>query len=69
MNGSLTFSDIDGLNSSVINYGLINASTGGSVTLLGEQVANHGLIAANLGSVNLAQHIEEGELNKTKLQE
>ncbi|MCW8998616.1 MAG: hypothetical protein OQK04_07870, partial [Kangiellaceae bacterium] len=38
----------------IINHGLINASTGGSVTLLGSRVENHGLISANLGSVNLA---------------
>ena len=54
INGNYVFSDLDDSNGSIINYGLINASTGGSVTLLGEQVENHGLIAANLGSVTLA---------------
>ncbi|WP_444993987.1 hypothetical protein [Aliikangiella sp. IMCC44359] len=55
MNGNYVFSDLnEGVDGQVINFGLINAATGGSVTLLGERVENHGLIAANLGSVNLA---------------
>jgi len=54
MNGNYIFNSDDALNGSIINYGIINAATGGSVTLLGAQVENHGLITANLGSVNLA---------------
>jgi len=37
----------------VLNQGVIQASTGGSVTLLGEAVSNEGVIVANLGHVNL----------------
>src|SRR5690606_16138021 len=38
----------------VVNSGIINASTGGSVSLVGKQVENEGVISARLGSVNLA---------------
>ncbi|MBO6597620.1 MAG: filamentous hemagglutinin N-terminal domain-containing protein, partial [Pseudomonadales bacterium] len=38
----------------VINHGLISASVGGSVTLLGQSVTNSGVIMATLGQVNLA---------------
>ena len=38
----------------VVNHGLISASVGGSVTLLGETVTNTGVIVATLGQVNLA---------------
>ncbi|NRA81923.1 MAG: filamentous hemagglutinin N-terminal domain-containing protein, partial [Pseudoalteromonas sp.] len=41
-------------NGAVINHGIINAATGGSVSLIGKQVENHGYISANLGAVNLA---------------
>src|SRR5690625_1756002 len=54
MNGDFTFSAVDGAEGKVINQGLINAATGGSVTLLGKQVRNDGLISARLGAVNLA---------------
>ncbi len=54
MNGDFTLSALDGVDASVVNFGVINAATGGSVNLLGGRVENHGLIAANLGSVNLA---------------
>src|SRR5690625_325037 len=54
MNGEFTFSAVDGADGKVINQGLINAATGGSVTLLGKQVRNEGLISARLGAVNLA---------------
>jgi filamentous hemagglutinin family protein len=37
----------------VVNRGIINAATGGSVTLLGGAVANEGLILADLGQVTL----------------
>ncbi|TQV72749.1 filamentous hemagglutinin N-terminal domain-containing protein, partial [Aliikangiella marina] len=54
MNGDYVFSDLGEVSGSIINHGLINAATGGNVTLLGGRVENHGLIAANLGAVNLA---------------
>ncbi|MDH5652982.1 MAG: filamentous hemagglutinin N-terminal domain-containing protein [Gammaproteobacteria bacterium] len=54
MNGHYIFRDIPGTDGVVINSGLINASTGGYVTLLGKQVKNDGLISARLGRVNLA---------------
>ncbi|MEM9055970.1 MAG: filamentous hemagglutinin N-terminal domain-containing protein, partial [Pseudomonadota bacterium] len=38
----------------VVNRGLIQAATGGSVTLVGGAVANDGLIVADYGQVNLA---------------
>ena len=43
-----------GVGGYVINHGVINASVGGSVTLLGESVTNTGIIVATLGQVNLA---------------
>ncbi|MFN3239202.1 MAG: filamentous hemagglutinin N-terminal domain-containing protein, partial [Pseudomonadales bacterium] len=43
-----------GVGGYVINHGVISASVGGSVTLLGESVTNTGVIVATLGQVNLA---------------
>ncbi len=37
----------------IINYGTLNAASGGSVNLIGGSVRNEGLIAANYGQVNL----------------
>ena len=54
MNGNFTLNSIEGTEGKVINSGIINAATGGSVTLLGKEVKNEGLIVANLGAVNLA---------------
>jgi filamentous hemagglutinin family protein len=54
MNGEFTLTAIEGTEGKVINSGIINAATGGSVTLLGKEVKNEGLISAHLGSVNLA---------------
>lgn len=54
INGDFALNSIDGAEGKVINYGIINAATGGSVTLVGEQVQNDGLISAKLGTVNLA---------------
>ncbi|WP_075186902.1 filamentous hemagglutinin N-terminal domain-containing protein [Teredinibacter haidensis] len=54
MNGATTFSAVDGAEGFVINSGTLNAATGGSVTLLGKQVKNEGLISADLGSINFA---------------
>ena len=54
MNGEFTLSAVDGTEGKVVNAGIINAATGGSVTLTGQQVNNEGLISAKLGTVNLA---------------
>ncbi|RYY77059.1 MAG: filamentous hemagglutinin N-terminal domain-containing protein [Gammaproteobacteria bacterium] len=54
MNGNFTLSEVEGAAGKVVNSGIINAATGGSVTLLGKEVTNDGLIIANLGAVNLA---------------
>ncbi len=54
MNGNYIFNEVLGTNGTVINSGLINAATGGNVTLLGKQVQNQGVISANLGAVNMA---------------
>ena len=53
MNGDFIFNEIPGTEGTVVNSGVINASLGGNVTLLGKQVRNDGLINAKLGSVNL----------------
>src|SRR5690606_17209606 len=53
MNGDFTLTAIEGTEGKVISSGIINASTGGSVTLVGQQVKNEGLISAKLGAVNL----------------
>ncbi|MCH2099171.1 MAG: filamentous hemagglutinin N-terminal domain-containing protein, partial [Pseudomonadales bacterium] len=42
----------------IINRGVIQAASGGSVTLLGDEVVNEGLIVADLGRVNLASGSE-----------
>ncbi len=54
MNGNYIFDEVLGTNGTVINSGIINASLGGNVALIGKRVENDGLIVANLGSVNLA---------------
>lgn len=54
MNGDLLLQAVDGTAGTVINRGLINAATGGSVALIGKQVTNSGLISAHLGHVALA---------------
>ena len=54
MNGHYIFNEMAGTNGTVINSGMINASLGGNVALLGRQVENNGLIQANLGTVTLA---------------
>jgi len=53
INGDFALNNIEGSEGKVINYGIINAAMGGSVTLVGEQVQNDGLISAKLGAVNL----------------
>jgi len=54
MNGDYVFKSIDGTTGTILNAGVLTASLGGSITLLGKQVTNEGLISANLGAVNLA---------------
>jgi len=54
LNGDYIFNEVVGSDGFVINSGLINASLGGNVALLGKQVTNEGVISAQLGSVNLA---------------
>lgn len=54
MNGEFTLNAIEGTEGVVINRGLINAASGGSVSLLGQRVENHGVITAELGVVNFA---------------
>ena len=54
MNGNTIFNEIIGTDGFVFNNGIINAATGGNVTLLGKQVKNDGMIVARLGAVNLA---------------
>ncbi|HAC33543.1 MAG TPA: hypothetical protein DCF45_03375, partial [Gammaproteobacteria bacterium] len=51
MNGELSFSSLD--SGVVINRGLIQAASGGSVSLIGGSVINEGTIIADLGQVNL----------------
>ncbi|THD06478.1 filamentous hemagglutinin N-terminal domain-containing protein, partial [Rhodanobacter lindaniclasticus] len=47
-----------GAGAGIVNHGLIQAASGGSVALVGGSVANHGVILANYGSINLdgAEH-------------
>ena len=54
MNGSYIFNEVLGADGMVLNSGVINAATGGSVAMLGKKVKNEGLIVANLGTVSLA---------------
>jgi len=54
MNGNYIFDEVLDTDGTVINSGMINASLGGNVALIGKQVENDGLIVANLGTVNLA---------------
>ncbi|MBI3187351.1 MAG: filamentous hemagglutinin N-terminal domain-containing protein, partial [Gammaproteobacteria bacterium] len=54
MNGHYLFQSVENTSGIVSNAGLLNASLGGSVSLIGKQVINEGVIVANLGAVNLA---------------
>ncbi|MCF6251182.1 MAG: filamentous hemagglutinin N-terminal domain-containing protein [Methylococcaceae bacterium] len=56
MNGMNVFGDLnipagDGV---IVNQGLLQAATGGSISLIAGEVRNEGVIVANLGHVNLA---------------
>jgi len=54
MNGNYMFNEVLGSKGTVINKGLLNAASGGSISLLGKQVRNEGVISATLGRVNMA---------------
>ena len=54
MNGDYQFEALENSAGTVFNAGLIQASLGGSVALLGKQVENQGMISADLGIVALA---------------
>lgn len=53
MNGDYIFNQMSESDGIVFNSGLLNASLGGNITLLGKQVSNEGVISANLGRVNM----------------
>lgn len=53
MDGRLNFNGVDGKDGIVVNQGLLQAATGGSITLLGKGVSNEGVILASAGQVNL----------------
>ncbi len=53
LNGDFALSSLEDKDGTVINSGVINASIGGSVSLIGSSVENNGLISAELGEVNL----------------
>ncbi|MFT5505468.1 MAG: filamentous hemagglutinin family protein, partial [Gammaproteobacteria bacterium] len=54
MNGEYFFSSDLLQSGAIINYGLLQAATGGSISLLGNSVENHGVIIAEFGQVELA---------------
>lgn len=54
MNGHFALESIDGTDGYVINQGTLLAATGGSISLVGKQVSNEGLIRADLGRITLA---------------
>lgn len=54
LNGQYKFEGIKGTDGLVINHGLLNASVGGSIALLGKRIENNGLISARLGRVEMA---------------
>ena len=54
MNGDYQFQALENSAGTVFNAGLIQASLGGSVALLGKQIENQGMISADLGVVALA---------------
>ncbi|MDH5387799.1 MAG: filamentous hemagglutinin N-terminal domain-containing protein [Gammaproteobacteria bacterium] len=54
MNGNYLFNSDGYTPGAIINYGLLSAASGGSVTLVGGQVTNDGYIIADYGHINLA---------------
>jgi len=53
MNGKLNFNGIDGTDGIVVNQGILQAATGGSINLIGKAVSNEGFILATAGQVNM----------------
>ena len=53
MNGNYDFNATDGLAGSVINRGILQAASGGSISLIGGHIANEGLVVADYGEINL----------------
>jgi len=53
MAGRYDLSAVTGSDGIVVNRGLIEAASGGSVSLVGQSVVNEGIIVADLGQVNL----------------
>jgi len=53
MNGKLNFYGVDGTDGIVVNQGILQAATGGSITLVGKAVSNEGFILATAGQVNM----------------
>jgi filamentous hemagglutinin family protein len=53
MNGDYFFNKVIGSDGSIINSGLINASLGRNIALIGKQVSNEGVISAQLRSISL----------------
>ncbi|TVS10942.1 MAG: filamentous hemagglutinin N-terminal domain-containing protein, partial [Gammaproteobacteria bacterium] len=54
MSGALELEFSADIAGKIINRGVLNAASGGSITLLGDEVINEGLIVADMGRVNLA---------------
>ncbi|NQZ32436.1 MAG: filamentous hemagglutinin N-terminal domain-containing protein, partial [Oceanospirillaceae bacterium] len=53
LSGQYELLDVDG-QGIIVNHGLLQAASGGSINLIGDRVENHGVILANKGQVNLA---------------
>ncbi len=53
MRGTFTLEALKNAGGRVVNEGTIEAANGGDVTLVGKSVANHGVIVATAGRVNL----------------
>ncbi|RKZ13503.1 filamentous hemagglutinin, partial [bacterium] len=53
MAGRLDFNGVDGTGGMVVNQGILQAATGGSISLVGKAVINEGVILATAGQVNL----------------
>ncbi|WP_168171163.1 filamentous hemagglutinin N-terminal domain-containing protein, partial [Rhodanobacter sp. B04] len=50
--GNYTLNAVGG-GAGIVNYGLLQAASGGSISLIGGSVVNNGVILANYGSINL----------------
>jgi filamentous hemagglutinin family protein len=53
MNGKYNFNGIEGKDGIVVNQGVLQAATGGSISLIGKAVKNEGVILASAGQVNM----------------